>query len=140
MNRLLIASILALLSWGVSAQTWAMTDQTFERVYNEVPFGNNVSSEAVYRIVYNVSVPSTNMYGLVIMEEASSQEDLFFSVYDKEDIIECQMFGGVFYVRADNYEDTGLWRALGDASMLLVDKQLTITWGGSCINYVNTTN
>ena len=35
MNRLLIASILALLSWGVSAQTWAMTDQTFERAYGE---------------------------------------------------------------------------------------------------------
>lgn len=134
MNRLLIASILALVSWGVSAQAWTTSDQSFERVFQSSKTYELVNSEwlrtsypqKVIQIIYNVSVPSENLFGFVMLNQ-SGREDWFYGFESSTCFTDGDVLVGGLYVRTDNMEDSSLWMWVDEVTVVIdVDIQTHI--------------
>lgn len=155
MNRLLIASILALLSWGVSAQAWTYSDQSFEHVYQ----GNTsylwddslwvYNSGNIYdmKIVYNVdlllSPISSEMLRGVLLLDAKTDRILFFLNYigdlSREEIegVEYQ----TYEVDVLDYDvELSSWEYLSRGVFAMTAGKSTLIWSGVRIDYSNIAN
>jgi len=150
MRQLVLACVLALMGWGVDAQAWVSTNETFGYVYQRSTAYTWNDDAWVYdsgnvfnmRILYNVDVlvhhASSDMQRGVLLFNDDTDEMMFFFNYvgDLTEREENDRLWQIYGIDILSYE-AAAWEYVADGHFVISDGIATLMFDGLRIDYTD---